>query len=233
MEAGRPDSITKEKLQVLRNHGINRISINPQSMQQKTLDTIGRKHTVEQVYEAFHMARKLGFDNINMDIIAGLPGETPEDMEDTLRQIALLGPDNLTVHSLAIKRAAKMGQEEREGKRLTIIQDEIGTMVEMAGNKARQMGLFPYYLYRQKNIAGNFENVGYAEVDKAGIYNILIMEEKQTILAAGAGASTKFVFEHGTRIERVENVKDVNNYILRIDEMLERKRVGIQKYLNG
>lgn len=98
---------------------------------------------------------------------------------------------------------------------------------------ARNMGMGPYYLYRQKNIAGNFENVGYAEVDKAGIYNILIMEEKQTILAAGAGASTKFVFEHGTRIERVENVKDVNNYILRIDEMLERKRVGIQKYLNG
>ena len=234
VEAGRPDSITKEKLQVLRNHGINRISINPQSMQQKTLDTIGRKHTVEQVYEAFHMARKLGFDNINMDIIAGLPGETPEDMEDTLRQIALLGPDNLTVHSLAIKRAAKMGQEEREGKRLTIIQDEIGTMVEMAGNKARQMGLFPYYLYRQKNIAGNFENVGYAKVDKAGIYNILIMEEKQSIIAAGAGASTKIVLKEPvinpeskkkkkTSLIRQENVKAIDAYISRVDEMIERK----------
>lgn len=234
VEAGRPDSITKEKLQVLQNHGINRISINPQSMQQKTLDTIGRKHTVEQVYEAFHMARKLGFDNINMDIIAGLPGETPEDMEDTLRQIALLGPDNLTVHSLAIKRAAKMGQEEREGKRLTIIQDEIGTMVEMAGNKARQMGLFPYYLYRQKNIAGNFENVGYAKVDKAGIYNILIMEEKQSIIAAGAGASTKIVLKEPvinseskkkkkTSLIRQENVKAIDAYISRVDEMIERK----------
>lgn len=106
-------------------------------------------------------------------------------------------------------------------------------IMEMTQQCAENMGMGPYYLYRQKNIAGNFENVGYAEVDKAGIYNILIMEEKQTILAAGAGASTKFVFEHGTRIERVENVKDVNNYILRIDEMLERKRVGIQKYLNG
>ena len=132
-----------------------------------------------------------------------------------------------------------MGQEEREGKRLTIIQDEIGTMVEMAGNKARQMGLFPYYLYRQKNIAGNFENVGYAKVDKAGIYNILIMEEKQSIIAVGAGASTKAVFpaaegqsENGQpgkevklekRIERVENVKDVGQYIARIDEMIERK----------
>lgn len=132
-----------------------------------------------------------------------------------------------------------MGQEEREGKRLTIIQDEIGTMVEMAGNKARQMGLFPYYLYRQKNIAGNFENVGYAKVDKAGIYNILIMEEKQSIVAVGAGASTKAVFSAAEdqlkngqpgkevklekRIERVENVKDVGQYIARIDEMIERK----------
>ena len=124
-----------------------------------------------------------------------------------------------------------MGQEEREGKRLTIIQDEIGTMVEMAGNKARQMGLFPYYLYRQKNIAGNFENVGYAKVDKAGIYNILIMEEKQPIIALGAGGSSKLVFDHGKRIERVENVKDVTNYIERIDEMIERKRKGINTWL--
>ena len=124
-----------------------------------------------------------------------------------------------------------MGQEEREGKRLTIIQDEIGTMVEMAGNKARQMGLFPYYLYRQKNIAGNFENVGYAKVDKAGIYNILIMEEKQPIIALGAGGSSKLVFDQGKRIERVENVKDVTNYIDRIDEMIERKRKGINTWL--
>ena len=138
-------------------------------------------------------------------------------------------PDSLTVHSLAIKRAAKFGQEGRSAD----LHSEISRMVEAAAKRAERMGLKPYYLYRQKNIAGNFENVGYAKLDKAGIYNILIMEEKQTILAAGAGASTKFVFEHGTRIERVENVKDVNNYILRIDEMLERKRVGIQKYLNG
>lgn len=203
-------------------------------MQQKTLDAIGRKHTVEQVYEAFHMARELGFDNINMDIIAGLPGETPEDMEDTLRQIASLGPDNLTVHSLAIKRAAKMGQEEREGKRVEIAPGEISTMVEMAGNAAREMGLFPYYLYRQKNIAGNFENVGYAKVDKAGIYNILIMEEKQSIIAAGAGASTKIVLKEPvinpeskkkkkTSLIRQENVKAIDAYISRVDEMIERK----------
>ena len=234
VEAGRPDSITKEKLEVICRHPVTRISVNPQTMQQKTLDLVGRKHTVQAVKDIFHLARELGFDNINMDLIAGLPGETPEDMEDTLRQIALLGPDNLTVHSLAIKRAAKMGQEEREGKRLTIIQDEIGTMVEMAGNKARQMGLFPYYLYRQKNIAGNFENVGYAKVDKAGIYNILIMEEKQSIIAAGAGASTKIVLKEPvinpeskkkkkTSLIRQENVKAIDAYISRVDEMIERK----------
>ena len=234
VEAGRPDSITKEKLKVIRKYPVTRISINPQTMQQKTLDLVGRKHTVGDVKTIFHLARTLGFDNINMDIIAGLPGETPEDMEDTLRQIALLGPDNLTVHSLAIKRAAKMGQEEREGKRLTIIQDEIGTIVEIAGNKARQMGLFPYYLYRQKNIAGNFENVGYAKVDKAGIYNILIMEEKQSIIAAGAGASTKIVLKEPvinpeskkkkkTSLIRQENVKAIDAYISRVDEMIERK----------
>ena len=234
VEAGRADSITREKLEVLYRHQVSRISVNPQTMKQETLDIIGRKASVEQVLTAYRLAREVGFDNINMDIIAGLPGETPEDMEDTLRQIALLGPDNLTVHSLAIKRAAKMGQEEREGKRLTIIQDEIGAMVEMAGNKARQMGLFPYYLYRQKNIAGNFENVGYAKVDKAGIYNILIMEEKQSIIAAGAGASTKIVLKEPvinpeskkkkkTSLIRQENVKAIDAYISRVDEMIERK----------
>ena len=234
VEAGRADSITREKLEVLHRHQVSRISVNPQTVKQETLDIIGRKASVEQVLTAYRLAREVGFDNINMDIIAGLPGETPEDMEDTLRQIALLGPDNLTVHSLAIKRAARMGQEEREGKRLTIIQDEIGTMVEMAGNKARQMGLFPYYLYRQKNIAGNFENVGYAKVDKAGIYNILIMEEKQSIIAAGAGASTKIVLKEPvinpeskkkkkTSLIRQENVKAIDAYISRVDEMIERK----------
>ena len=112
VEAGRPDSVTKEKLEVLKRHGITRISINPQSMQQKTLDAIGRKHTVEEIYETFHLAREIGFDNINMDLIAGLPGETNEEMEDTLRQIESLAPDSLTVHSLAIKRAAKMEQKD-------------------------------------------------------------------------------------------------------------------------
>ena len=230
VEAGRPDSITREKLEVLRKHHISRISVNPQTMQQKTLDLVGRKHTVEDVERIFHMARELGFDNINMDLIAGLPGETRADMQDTLRRIKALAPDSLTVHALAIKRAAKFGQEGRTMD----LHSEISGMVEDAAECAEEMGLKPYYLYRQKNIAGNFENVGYAEVDKAGIYNILIMEEKQSIVAVGAGASTKIVLPKGKEIPdqktgdlknivRVENVKDVKEYIARIDEMIERK----------
>ena len=227
VEAGRPDSITEEKLSVIREYPVSSISVNPQTMQQKTLDLVGRRHTVEQTVAAFELARRLGFDNINMDLIAGLPGETVEDMEDTLRQVEALHPDSLTVHALAIKRAARFGQEGRTAD----LHAEISGMVEKAYESARRMGLLPYYLYRQKNIAGNFENVGYAELDKAGIYNILIMEEKQTILAAGAGASTKILLQtpiikdggKEVNLVRAENVKNINDYIARIDEMIERK----------
>lgn len=232
VEAGRPDSITKEKLEVLRKHKINRISINPQTMQQKTLDLIGRRHTVEDVVRNYEMARELGFDNINMDLIAGLPGESAADMKDTLEKIKVLSPDNLTVHSLAIKRASKLNRLE-EFKRSVRQEKEMASilaeMIAMAQEAAKEMDMTPYYLYRQKNIAGSFENVGYAKVDKAGIYNILIMEEKQTIVACGAGASTKIVFPEEIdgqiqyRIERTENVKDLKEYINRIDEMIERK----------
>ena len=227
VEAGRPDSITKEKLEVLCSHPVTRISVNPQTMQQKTLDLVGRKHSVQAVKDIFHLARELGFDNINMDLIAGLPGENAEDMRDTLRQIEELSPDSLTVHSLAIKRAARMAQEQL----VRDLHTEITEMVEDAAKTAEKLGLVPYYLYRQKNIAGNFENVGYAKADKAGIYNILIMEEKQTIYAAGAGATTKIVLpekiktENGkeTNLIRIENVKNIEEYIARIDEMIKRK----------
>ena len=170
----------------MRRFPVTRISVNPQTMQQKTLDLVGRKHTVQDVKDIFYAARELGFDNINMDLIAGLPGEDAQDMRDTLRQIEELSPDSLTVHALAIKRAAKFGQEQRK----IDLHSEIEQMVEKCAWAAERMGLVPYYLYRQKNIAGNFENVGYAKVDKAGIYNILIMEENRRS-AAGAGASTK------------------------------------------
>ncbi len=231
VEAGRPDSITKEKLEVLRRYQIPRISINPQTMQQKTLDLIGRKHTIEDVKQVYEMARTLGFENINMDLIAGLPGENLDDMRDTLKQIEIFEPDSLTVHALAMKRASRLTQEKRGEKHEAGNAEMLSEMIELAAEYAKRMQLVPYYLYRQKNIAGNFENVGYAKVDKAGIYNILIMEEKQTILAAGAGASTKIVLAEKRRLNngketnliRVENVKNIEAYISRINEMIERK----------
>ena len=221
VEAGRPDSITEEKLLVLRKNGISRISINPQTMKQKTLDLIGRHHTVEQTIESFHMARKLGFDNINMDLIMGLPEENMDDVRRTLEEVKALGPDSLTVHSLAIKRAARLNMFREEYGGLKI--QNTPEMIELSAACARQMGMEPYYLYRQKNMAGNFENVGYSLPGKACIYNILIMEEMQTIAACGAGTTTKVVFPSENRRERCENVKEVEQYISRIGEMIQRK----------
>lgn len=228
VEAGRPDSITYEKLCVLKAHHVGRISINPQTMNQQTLDLIGRRHTVEQIEEAFALAGKAGLDNINMDMILGLPGENKEMVQHTLEKIKALAPESLTVHSLAIKRAAALNIWRE--KYLDLQMDNSDEIVSMAADYAHQMGHQPYYMYRQKNMAGNFENVGYSKPGLECIYNILIMEEKQTIIAMGAGASTKIVFQNETeggqagRIERIENVKDVTNYIQRIDEMIERKR---------
>lgn len=221
VEAGRPDSITEDKLKVLRRHDIDRISINPQTMKQETLDLIGRRHTVEQTVESFQLARSLGFANINMDLIVGLPEETLEDVANTMERLRELDPDSITVHSLAIKRAARLRMFQDDYKNYKIVNTK--EHIDLTARISEEMGLEPYYLYRQKNMAGNFENVGYAKPGKAGIYNILIMEEKQTIMALGAGATTKFVFEHATRMERVENVKDINNYLERTDEMINRK----------
>ncbi len=221
VEAGRADSITPDKLAVLKKYGVTRISVNPQTMKQETLDFIGRKHTVEQVKEAFALAREAGFTNINMDLILGLPGETGDDVSATMEEIEKLGPDSLTVHSLAVKRASRLHQWIEENGLLALHNTE-QTMKITAGSAAR-MDMVPYYLYRQKNMAGNFENVGYAKEGKFGIYNILIMEEKQDIVALGAGSISKRVYPDG-QIERCENVKDVAQYIGRIDEMIERKR---------
>ena len=221
VEAGRPDSITEDKFKVLRAHNISRISINPQTMKQATLDLIGRRHTVDMVKEKFRMARELGFDNINMDLIIGLPEEDINDVRDTMEQVKELAPDSVTVHSLAIKRAARLNIFKERYANLKIQNTQ--EMIDLTAEYARGMGLEPYYLYRQKNMAGNFENVGYAAPEKACIYNILIMEEKQTIVACGAGTTTKVTFPAENRLERVENVKDVEQYITRIDEMIERK----------
>ncbi len=221
VEAGRADSITEEKLRVLYRHDVTRISVNPQTMKQETLQLIGRRHTVEQVIEAFRMAREIGFTNINMDIILGLPEETKEDVVHTIEAIKELDPDSLTVHSLAVKRASKLGKWIEENG-ITAYNNTDETM-KIAAQGAKDMDMVPYYLYRQKNMSGNFENVGYSKEDKYGIYNILIMEEKQTIVACGAGTITKRVYPDG-RIERCDNVKDVGLYIEKIEEMIERKR---------
>lgn len=221
VEAGRPDSITREKLEVLREEGISRISINPQTMNEETLKIIGRRHTVEDTARRFSLARELGFDNINMDLIVGLPGETFLDVKATMDQIVPLDPDNLTVHSLALKRAARLKMNWEEYQHMTF--ENTNETIALTADYAKQMDMTPYYLYRQKNMAGNFENVGYAKAGKAGIYNILIMEEVQDIVACGAGAISKRVYPGG-RIERCENVKDLAQYMERIDEMIERKK---------
>ncbi len=221
VEAGRPDSITEDKLRVLQRYGVTRISINPQTMKQATLDLIGRRHTVQEVKDKFRLARSLGFDNINMDLICGLPEEDLDDLRDTMEQVRELAPDSVTVHSLAIKRAARLNTMKEVYRDLKITNTQ--EMIDLTADCARGMGLEPYYLYRQKNMAGNFENVGYAAPGKACLYNILIMEERQTIIGCGAGTSTKRVFAGESRIERVENVKNVEQYIARIDEMIARK----------
>lgn len=222
VEAGRPDSITREKLQILKKHGVTRISINPQTMNQATLDLIGRRHTVEDVKEKFAMAREEGFDNINMDLIVGLPGEDYEDVRRTMEQVKALGPDSLTVHSLAIKRAARLNTMKEVYKDYKIVGTQ--EIIDMTARYAREMGLSPYYLYRQKNMAGNFENVGYAALGKECLYNVLIMEEQQTIVGCGAGTTTKRVIPGENRIERAETVKNVEQYIERVDEMIARKK---------
>ena len=226
VEAGRADSITRDKLEVLKKHGVTRISVNPQTMKQETLEIIGRRATVEQVVEAFGQAREAGFDNINMDLILGLPGETAYDVRNTIEEVTKLGPDSLTVHSLAIKRASRLSQWILENG-VSTLRNTDETM-EIAARGAKKLGMKPYYLYRQKNMSGNFENTGYALPGKYGIYNILIMEEKQTIVALGAGSITKLVLPGG-RIERTDNVKDVGLYIEKIDEMIRRKDEMFEK----
>ena len=221
VEAGRPDSITDEKLEALQKSGVTRISINPQTMNDDTLRIIGRSHSTQDVYRAFESARLAGFANINTDLILGLPGEDEGDVQNTFEKICELRPDSITIHSMAIKRAANMHRYLEEHKELKSINTP--GIMSIADKSARSLGLLPYYLYRQKNMAGNFENVGYAREGCFGIYNIVIMEEVTDIAAVGAGTISKRVYGDG-RIERCDNVKDVSLYIDKIDEMIERKR---------
>ncbi len=227
VEAGRPDTITREKLRIMKSFGVNRISINPQTMNENTLRAIGRKHTPEEIRSVFAMAREIGHDNINMDLILGLPYEGATEVEQTMKEIQKLSPDSITVHTLAVKRASRL----KENFEQYIMTDthEMEQMLSISEKYAKKMGMHPYYMYRQKNMVGNFENVGYCMPKKEGIYNVQIMEEKQTILAAGAGASTKIINHELNQIERIFNVKSIEDYIERIDEMIQRKKDGLPK----
>lgn len=222
LEAGRPDSITEGKLKAARKAGVTRISINPQTMNDVTLKRIGRAHTADQVVSAFKMAREAGFDNINMDLIAGLPGETEEMFRYTLDCIEDLAPEGVTVHTLSIKRAADLKRDEENRHALSF--DTVGNMVAMAKESTGEMGMHPFYMYRQKHMLGNHENVSYCKPGYESPYNIHIMEEDRTILGIGAGAVTKVVTEDGKRIERAFNVKGVEYYLDRMDQMVERKK---------
>jgi oxygen-independent coproporphyrinogen-3 oxidase len=219
VEAGRPDTMNAGNLKLLKSLGVTRLSVNPQSMVDETLRRVGRLHTAADIEAAMGLTREIGFDNINMDLIAALPGEGAADMRETLERVAKLAPESLTVHTLAIKRASKMRQAG-EGHADAGVASQ---MVDMARDAALGMGLVPYYLYRQKYMADQLENVGYAKPGKLCVYNIDIMEETQTIAAFGAGAISKFVFDADLRIERAPNVKDVLGYIERVGEMAERK----------
>lgn len=230
VEAGRPDTITKEKLKVMKKHNVTRISINPQTMNDETLVKIGRDHNVNDIADCFRLARSLGFDNINMDIILGLVDENLDMVRNTLEKIKELNPESLTVHTLAIKRASTL-KENLDKYELTRYEEMI-KMIELSMEYAKDMGLNPYYMYRQKHMLGNLENIGYAKEGFECIYNIQIMEEKQSNLAVGAGSISKYVYVDEDRIERTDNVKNVELYIERIEEMIERKVKEVYKNVN-
>ncbi|RAK19466.1 oxygen-independent coproporphyrinogen-3 oxidase [Anoxybacillus vitaminiphilus] len=223
VEAGRPDTITPEKLEVLKKWNIDRISINPQSYIQETLKAIGRHHTVEETIEKFHLARSMGMNNINMDLIIGLPGEGVEEFNYTLAETEKLMPESLTVHTLSFKRASEMTKNKEKYK--VADRDEISMMMKNAQQWTKQHGYVPYYLYRQKNILGNLENVGYALPGQESIYNIMIMEEKQSIIGLGCGASSKFVHPETGKITRFANPKEPkaynDNYVYYTEEKLK------------
>lgn len=221
LEAGRPDTIDKEKLRTILSHDISRISINPQSMNKKTLELIGRRHSPEDIIRAFDLAKKLGFHHINADIIAGLPEETEEDFINTIDEIKNLNPQSVTVHTLSIKRGSYL--DEKYSMYTPAKSKTVNNMLSIANDAMKDLGKVPYYLYRQKNMLGNLENIGFCDVGHECLYNIYIMEEVQSIFAIGAGASTKII--DGDKINRIFNVKEVSEYINRIDEMLSRKNV--------
>ena len=231
VEAGRPDTLDEEKLSMLRAHPVTRISINPQTMNDETLRAIGRAHTAQQTIDTYHLARKLGFDDINMDVIAALPGEDLDMFARTLRIVGELAPDSLTVHTLAIKRSSRLHEQG-----YTQSERDVAQMVQMGREAAHALGMRAYYLYRQKYMAENLENVGYARPDRICRYNIDNMEETTSVLALGAGGISKCVMRQEEKILRAPNIANIEQYIVRVDEMVQRKREAFAvkaRSLNG
>ena len=224
VEAGRPDCTDAEKLAVIKEYGATRISINPQTFSDEVLAGIGRKHSAQDILDCYAEARKAGHDDINMDLIAGLPGDTVESFEQSLRQAIALDPENITVHTLTLKRASRIVIEDQKENDYA----DVAAMLEKCHLLA-EAGYRPYYLYRQKNTLQNLENVGWCKPGHEGYYNIYIMEEVQTILSAGAGGSTKLVAEGGRRMQRIFNFKYPNEYIQRFAEVLDRKK-GVAEF---
>jgi len=225
VESGRPDTITEEKLQAILDSGAERISINPQTMKQETLDRIGRNHTPEEIRQAFQMAKNVAMPVVNADLIAGLPGEEPEDFVNSLQEMLDLRPANITVHTLAVKRASRLIEQEKDYNYHQ--GNKVKRMLEAGSRMLAEAGYRPYYLYRQKQMTGNFENVGYALPGTENLYNMKIMEENQTIIALGAGGISKVWYPAENRLERVPNVSNYEIYIERLEEMMDRKRKGI------
>lgn len=221
VEAGRPDTITTEKIDVLKKWGIDRISVNPQSYTDETLKAIGRHHTVQETIDKFWLARQAGMNNINMDLIIGLPNEGIEEFQHSLDESKKLMPESLTVHTLSFKRASEM--THNKDKYRVADRETVTKMMEMATNWTKEHDYVPYYLYRQKNILGNLENVGYSKRGEESLYNILIMEEVQTILGIGCGASSKFIHPKTGRITQFHNPKDPAAYILSYEDSIAKK----------
>lgn len=226
LEAGRPDTITLKKLLIMKEKNVNRISINPQTMNDETLKKVGRAHNSDMLKRVYNEAKQVGFSCINMDLIAGLPDETPEMFYYSLDEVIKLDPENITVHSMCIKRAADLKKKDVELQKA----ENMNKMLSYTQKRMNETKRIPYYMYRQKNISGNLENVGYAKEGTMSTYNINIMEELQTIIALGGGGVTKIVM--GDRIERVFNFKNPDEYIKRFDEILEKKH-KIPEILEG
>lgn len=222
VEAGRPDTITQTKLQIIQTAGANRICINPQTFHDATLARIGRRHSTQQTIDAFRLARDMGFDNINMDLIAGLPGETPADFAESLEQAMALGPDSITIHTLAMKRSSRLIEQQRKsGTQAGLPDPALTAMVQSAGARLKSAGLLPYYLYRQKDVAGGLENTGFARNGEGCLYNVGMMSDQRSVIGLGSGAISKKVV--GDRVVRTPNPRDIADYIARTAELAERK----------